>query len=375
MADRMFPEMKKNFGFGMMRLPMDGEAVDTEQVSKMVDLFIENGFNYFDTAHGYINGLSELAVRECLSSRHDRSEYLLTNKLTGEYFKKEEDIRPFFETQLKACGVDYFDFYLMHAQNAHLFKKFKECRAYETAFDLKKEGKVKHVGISFHDQASVLDQILTEYPEIEIVQIQFNYVDYEDESVQSRKVYEVARKHGKPLLVMEPVKGGSLVNLPDDAKKILDDLNGGSYASYAVRYAASFDGMEMVLSGMSNLEQMQDNISYMKDFKPLDQTEMDAVKKVSDVFNSLGMIPCTSCHYCIEENHCPVNILIPNMFDCMNKKMIFKTWNQDFYYKEVLTASNGKASECIKCGGCERVCPQHLEIRDLLEKVAQEFEK
>ena len=173
---------------------------------------------------------------------------------------------------------------------------------------------------------------------------------------------------------MEPVKGGSLVNLPDDAKKILDDLNGGSYASYAVRYAASFDGMEMVLSGMSNLEQMQDNISYMKDFKPLDKTEMDAVKKVSDVFNSLGMIPCTSCHYCIEENHCPVNILIPNMFDCMNKKMIFKTWNQDFYYKEVLTASNGKASDCVKCGGCEKVCPQHLEIRDLLEKVAKEFE-
>ncbi len=374
MADRVFPKMKKNFGFGMMRLPMNGEAVDTEQVSKMVDLFIENGFNYFDTAHGYINGLSELAVRECLSSRHDRSEYLLTNKLTGEYFKKEEDIRPFFETQLKACGVDYFDFYLMHAQNVHLFEKFKKCRAYETAFDLKKEGKVRHVGISFHDQASVLDQILTEYPEIEIVQIQFNYVDYEDESVQSRKVYEVARKHGKPLLVMEPVKGGSLVNLPDDAKKILDDLNGGSYASYAVRYAASFDGMEMVLSGMSNLEQMQDNISYMKDFKPLDQREMDAVKKVSDVFNSLGMIPCTACHYCIEENHCPVNILIPNMFDCMNKKMIFKTWNQDFYYKEVLTASNGKASDCVKCGGCEKVCPQHLEIRDLLEKVAQEFE-
>lgn len=374
MADRVFPEMKKNFGFGMMRLPMNGEAVDTEQVSKMVDLFIENGFNYFDTAHGYINGLSELAVRECLSSRHDRSEYLLTNKLTGEYFKKEEDIRPFFDTQLKACGVDYFDFYLMHAQNAHLFEKFKKCRAYETAFDLKKEGKVRHVGISFHDQASVLDQILTEYPEIEIVQIQFNYVDYEDESVQSRKVYEVARKHGKPLLVMEPVKGGSLVNLPDDARKILDDLNGGSYASYAVRYAASFDGMEMVLSGMSNLEQMQDNISYMKDFKPLDQREMNAVKKVSDVFNSLGMIPCTACHYCIEENHCPVNILIPNMFDCMNKKMIFKTWNQDFYYKEVLTASNGKASDCVKCGGCEKVCPQHLEIRDLLEKVAQEFE-
>ena len=200
--------IKKNFGFGCMRLPMIGEEVDIEQTKVMVDKFLEAGFNYFDTAHGYIQGKSELAVRECLAKRYPRESYMLTNKLTGNYFNKEEDIRPLFESQLEACGVEYFDFYLMHAQNATNFEKFKACRAYETAFELKKEGKVKHVGFSFHDSAEVLDKIISTYPEIEAVQIQFNYLDYEDATVESRKCYEVCRKHQKPIIVMEPVKGG-----------------------------------------------------------------------------------------------------------------------------------------------------------------------
>ena len=186
-----FDFIKKNFGFGMMRLPMKGNEVDIEETTKMVDYFMDNGFNYFDTAHGYINGLSEKAVKACLSSRYNRSKYILTNKLTGSYFKSNEDIRPLFKSQLEACGVDYFDFYLMHAQNAKEFEKYKACKAYETAFELKKEGLVKHVGISFHDHADVLDKILAEYPEIEIVQIQFNYLDYNDLSIQSKLVYEV----------------------------------------------------------------------------------------------------------------------------------------------------------------------------------------
>lgn len=214
----VFQQIHKNFGFGMMRLPMKDGEVDVEQTNKMVDYFIENGFNYFDTAHGYLNGKSEKAVKTCLSSRHQRDEYILTNKLTGSFFQTNEDIRPFFEEQLENAGVDYFDFYLMHAQNAKEFEKFKRCKAYETALEFKKEGKVKHVGISFHDRAEVLDQILTEYPEIEIVQIQFNYLDYNDLSVQSKLVYEVCEKHDKPVLVMEPVKGGNLVNLPQDAQ-------------------------------------------------------------------------------------------------------------------------------------------------------------
>lgn len=212
-------KIKKNFGFGCMRLPMQGEDVDIEQTKQMVDTFLAQGFNYFDTAHGYIQGKSELALKECLTSRHNREDYILTNKLSEGYFKTQADIRPFFQSQLEACGVDYFDFYLMHSQGSTNYQHFKDCRAYETAFELKAEGKVRHVGISFHDRAEVLDQILTEYPQVEVVQIQFNYPDYDDPAVQSRRCYEVCRKFGKPVIVMEPVKGGNLVNLPDDARR------------------------------------------------------------------------------------------------------------------------------------------------------------
>lgn len=363
---------KKNFGFGCMRLPMIGQEVDLEAFKEMVDEFIDQGFTYFDTAHGYISGKSELALKEALTKRYPRDAYTLTNKLTGTYFEKEADIRPFFMSQLDACGVDYFDVYLMHAQSVSLFKKFKECRAYETAFQLKAEGLVKHVGLSFHDKAEVLDQILTEYPQVEMVQIQFNYVDFEDPAIESKKCYEVCRKHNKPIIVMEPVKGGNLVNLPEAAAIILNQLKGGSPASYAIRYAASFEGMVMVLSGMSNLEQMKDNLSFMKDFKPLNTHELDAIEGVRQIFKAQNLIACTACRYCVEG--CPVKILIPDVFASLNAKRVFNDWNSSFYYKTVLTADNGLASACIQCGACEEVCPQHLPIRDLLVEVAQAFE-
>ena len=366
-------KVKKNFGFGCMRLPMNGDQVDIAETTRMVDEFLAQGFNYFDTAHGYIGGKSELALKECLTSRYPREAYSLTDKLTDSYFKTETDIRPFFESQLEACGVDYFDFYLMHAQNADNFKKFKACRAYETAFALKAEGRIRHVGLSFHDRAEVLDQILTEYPQIEVVQIQFNYLDYDDIAVQSRKCYEVCRKHGKPVLVMEPVKGGSLVNLPEEAKKVLDDLHGGSPASYAIRFAAGFPGMMMVLSGMSNMEQMKDNLSYMRDFKPLNETELAAVNKVQEIFHKMNMIPCTACRYCVEG--CPKQISIPDLFAIMNIKQLHHDWNADYYYEEVHTAPGRRASDCLKCGKCEKICPQHLPIHKLLEEVAKEFDK
>jgi len=374
--DNSFPQIKTFFGFGCMRLPMIGSEVDIEQFKEMTDYFIENGFNYFDTAHGYIDGKSELAIKEALTKRYSRDKYLLTDKLTESFFNSEEDIRPFFQSQLDACGVEYFDFYLMHAQNAVNFEKFKKCNAYETAFKLKEEGKIKHVGLPFHDKAEVLDNILTTYPQIEIVQIQFNYVDYDDASVQSKKVYDVCRKHNKPIIVMEPVKGGSLVNLPEKAQQIFDELNAGlSNASYAIRFAASQEGIRLVLSGMSDMAQMKDNVSYMKDFKPLSETEMGAVARVTAIFKGLDMIPCTACHYCVEENHCPMAIKIPEIFACYNRKKIFNDWNQNMYYSRITSEGAGKASDCIQCGGCENVCPQHLEIRNLLETVAAEFEK
>lgn len=357
-----FDLIQKNFGFGYMRLPMIGDDVDIPQTKQMVDTFLENGFNYFDTAHGYINGKSELAIKECLTSRYPRDRYILTNKLSFNFFEKEEDILPLFQQQLEACGVEYFDFYLMHAMNATRLLHYEGCKAFEIAKKLKQDGKIRHLGMSFHDSAEVLDQILTKHPEIEVVQIQFNYVDFEDEKVQSRKCYEVCCKHGKPVLIMEPVKGGSLINLPEAAQKVLDRLEGGSNASYAIRFAASFEGVIMVLSGMSTIDQMEDNVSFMKEFKPLNTDEKDALEKVCAVFRNQGLIPCTACRYCTEV--CPQEIAIPELFAAVNAKR---------GEQPIPEVTGGMPADCIKCGACESACPQNLKIRELLTVAAEEL--
>lgn len=363
----------KKLGFGCMRLPMQNGQVDKAEMNRMVDRFLERGFCYFDTAHGYLEGKSEIALRDCLTSRYPRDRYILVNKLSDAFFTKQEQIRPLFQEQLERCGVAYFDIYLMHAQNATFYQKFKKCRAYETALELKAEGKIRHMGISFHDRPELLDQILTEYPQIEVVQLQLNYLDWEDPAVQSRACYEVCQKHGKPVVVMEPCKGGNLVKLPEDAREILEGLQGGSLASYAIRFAAGHDNVAMVLSGMSDFAQMEDNLGYMEHFRPLDDREMAAVEQVCGLMRSKNLVPCTSCRYCTAG--CPMEISIPDLFACYNAETAFHDWNADYYYNNIHTARNGKASACIHCGKCEEICPQHLPIRKLLEQVAAEFEK
>ena len=362
--ESVFPEIQKQLGFGFMRLPMNGEQVDIPQTMKMVDAFLAGGFNYFDTAHGYLNGQSEKALKTCLTSRYPRERYLLTNKLSNNFFEKQEEIRPLFTRQLEACGVDYFDFYLMHAQSAERFAKYRNCHAYETALELKAEGKLRHLGISFHDGPQVLDQILTEYPQIEVVQLQFNYLDYDDPKVQSLGCYEVCRKHGKPVFVMEPVKGGSLVKLPPQAQRIFDGFGGGSNASYAIRYAAGFPGIRAVLSGMSTLEQVAENAAVMKDFQPLTAQEQAAVAQVRSILRGQGLIPCTGCRYCTEV--CPMEIPIPDLFACLNDK--WRTGSAD-----TAGIRGGKPADCLGCGKCEEICPQQLNIRGLLPSVRGEL--
>ena len=361
--NKFFPEIKKNFGFGCMRFPTVDEAVDVGAVMEMVDYFMEAGFNYFDTARPYHGGASEGVLKTCLTSRYPRESYVLTDKLSPTKFETEEDIRPLFEDQLKQCGVEYFDFYLFHANSAERHRKFTETRAYDIVQELKSEGKIRHVGMSFHDSARVLDKILTERPEIEVVQLQLNYVDWDDMKVQSRKCYDACKKHGKPVLVMEPVKGGTLVNLPEKAVK---ELNGISPAELAIRFAASFPEVAMVLSGMSNMEQMVENVSFMKDFKPLTFAEEQVVGRVRTIYQAQNRIPCTGCKYCVEGCYGQINI--PQVFARMNDVLEGKEGAVEAY-----KALDRAADRCVGCDMCSHVCPQGLNIRMLMGQIQDRF--
>ena len=365
----------KKLGFGCMRLPLvEGteSTVDQAHFNRMIDLYMGEGFCYFDTAHVYLAGNSETALREGLVRRYPRDSFLLTDKLSGSCFQSEDEIYQLFDTQLEACGVTYFDYYLMHAQTAEVYEKFLSCNAYDAVRRLRDKGKICHFGISFHDKPAVLEKILTEQPDIEVVQIQFNYLDYDSPSIESRQVYDVCRKYGKPVFVMEPIKGGGLSNLPKEAEDVFSSLQGGSPASYAIRYAASFEGIEMVLSGMSTEAQMRDNLGYMKSFVPIQPEEQAAIDQVREILKRDISVPCTGCRYCVAG--CPMGILIPDLFACLNTKRRYQDWGSDFYYT-VHTKDHGKASDCVKCRRCEKACPQHLKIPALLEQVASAFEQ
>lgn len=362
-----FDGVKKKLGFGCMRLKMIDDKVDYDEFNKMIDAFISAGFNYFDTAHGYIDGKSETAIRDCLAARYKREDYILANKLSEWYFQKEEDIVPLFESQLKLCGVEYFDFYLFHCLTRKSYPKHKSCNSFEIVSKLKEQGKIKHIAMSFHDTANILDMILTEQPCIEAVQLQLNYLDYDDPGVQSQACYDVAVKHGKKVIVMEPVRGGYLANLPDKAKEVFDKLNGGSYASYALRYAASYPDVFMVLSGMGSTEMMQDNINTFTDLVPLSKDEHEATDRAREIIRKVRQIPCTRCSYCTEV--CQKNIPIPELFSIYNEVMSAKITAGRA--KESFPKDKPTAADCIKCGRCEKVCPQNIEIRQHLEKISK----
>lgn len=367
---------EKKLGFGCMRLPVvngDMEQIDDELFCKMIDTFMEQGFTYVDTAYPYHNQKSEGAVKRCLVDRYPREKFYLADKMPVWNVKEYADYEKIFNEQLERCGVEYFDFYLLHAMNRARVAETEELGGYEFVQKMKAEGKIKHIGFSFHDTADALDEILAKHPEMEFVQLQINYYDWESENVQSRKCYETAVKYGVPVIVMEPVKGGTLANLAPEAANILEGLDAkASYASFAVRYVASLEHVFMVLSGMSDYEQLVDNTSYMKEFVPLSEAEQEGIAKVVEALAKLPTIACTKCRYCVDG--CPQNINIPGLFQAYNNVVQFgDNAVTRRSYKQAIK-DRGLASSCVKCGLCEEQCPQHLEIRDLLEKVAEVFE-
>lgn len=372
MAEKYLGETIGKLGFGFMRLPRKGDAFDYETINTMVDTFLGQGFTYFDTAFVYQG--SEEALRESLVKRHPRENYQIATKLPTMFVNKPEDMQSLFDTSLQRLGVDYVDFYLLHGLGAEQNEKAEKLGAWEFVRDLKAQGKVKHYGFSFHDTPEVLDKILTDHPDAEFVQLQINYLDWDSDDVQSRKLYETARRHNKPILIMEPVKGGMLASKGSPIENVLKAADpNSSVASWAVRFAASFDGLITVLSGMSTLEQLNDNLKTIKGFKKLDTQEMKVLDEAVDILKNIPRVPCTGCRYCIE--NCPQKINIPDLMDLYSDYLVYNTAENSEFPFMMAVKGGGKPSSCIECRVCEAHCPQHIEISQILNKMVPLYEK
>lgn len=369
--ERYLGEYTPKLGFGLMRLPKKGLGIDVEQTKQMVDLFLAAGFTYFDTAYVYLG--SEDAIRKALVERYPRESYTLATKLNAFILAPtEKAAKKQFTTSLKRTGAGYFDYYLLHALMENNHSKYERFHLWDFVSEQKAKGLVKNLGFSFHAGPKLLDELLTAHPEVDFVQLQINYADWENPSVTSRANYEVARKHNKGIVVMEPVKGGRLASPPAEVQRVFRETNpDASFASWAIRFVASLDGIVTVLSGMSNVAQMEDNISYMKDFRPLNPEEQETIRRAQEILGRTNSIPCTACRYCTKG--CPRQIPIPDIFAARNKQLLWGQLEQGKQEYETLRAKGNVADSCIACGQCEDACPQKIEIIQQLRECAENF--
>lgn len=361
-------------GFGLMRLPENNGVIDFDQVCKMVDAYLATGMNYFDTAYVYHGGNSEKIVKEALVKRHPRESFTLATKLPAWSIFSLEDRDKIFNEQLERTGAEFFDYYLLHSiEDGNNYDTYEKYDCFNWGIQKKAEGKIKHLGFSYHGTPELLEQVLDKHPEIEFVQIQLNYADWDNKVVHSGKLYDILVKRNLPIIIMEPVKGGTLANMHPDLEAMFKEARpNDSIASWALRFVGSLDGVTTILSGMSNMEQVEDNLKTFANFEPLSDSEKEVIDKVVKKMLDTPLIPCTGCKYCVDG--CPAKIQIPSVFNAVNTLRKFPGDMRPHFFYNNLTATSGKASACYKCGQCEGVCPQHLPIIELLEEAAEKLE-